>query len=202
MAKNLEAIMIGNQRGGALIFVIIVGMVMTTAFFLFMNSTVLLESRAVEASLAKERAYWAQMGNYNYALSRISYSKLCNSCKPNNKNPALAAVLQAYFNELSNQNTWTYADESSNYSITTTNVAAEDDRSSQTFSGWLMAQSTATPSALVTSSAGSLPQMELRLCVGLASNTGPSSKCGASSSNNGGNATQYFSINRLTNTGN
>jgi len=50
----------------------------------------------VEAELAKSRAYWAEMGNFHYAMSRISYSQLCNGCKgSNNKDSDLATVLQA-----------------------------------------------------------------------------------------------------------
>src|SRR5450631_3273279 len=91
-----------SQRGSALIFVTVVGLVITLAFALFMSSTVLVEQRAVEAELAKSRVYWAEMGNFNYALSRISYSKLCNGCGSNIKDINLAPVMQAYFNELSN----------------------------------------------------------------------------------------------------
>ena len=199
----MRAGLVNNQRGGALVFVIIIGMVMTTAFVLFMNSTVLVESRAVEASLAKARAYWAEMGAFNYTLSRISYSQLCNSCGHGNvKDITLATVWQAYFNELANVSSYSYPDEAAGYTLAISDTAAADDTSGrQTYSGWLMAQSAVTPSALVTSSAGTLPQMELRLCAGLASNTGPTSKCGTITNNNGGAATAYFSINRLTNTG-
>lgn len=191
---------VDNQRGGALIFVTVVGLVMTIAFTLFMSSTVIVEGRAVEAELAKARAYWAQMGAFNYTLSRISYSKLCNSCTSgNNKDTDLATVWQAYFNELSNVRSFSYLDEAAGYTITVTNIAAADDTSGrQNFSGWLMATSTNTASALVAASAGALPQMELRLCAGLA-NSG--AKCGNISNNNGGKATAYFSINRLTNLG-
>src|SRR5262249_40501734 len=106
-------------------------------------------------------------------------------------------ILQAYFNELNNNKTWTYADESSNYSFQTAVTANADDTSGrQTFSGWLMAASTYTPSGLLTASSGKLPLMELRLCAGLSSS---SSKCGHITSNNGGSPTAYFSVNRLTN---
>jgi len=187
-----------NQQGSALIFVTIVGLVMSVAFALFMTSTVLAEQRAVEAELAKSRAYWAQIGNFRYAMSRISYSRICNSCtNDNNKDTDLAAVLQAYFNELSNNTVWTYADESSNYSITTTDVAMADNRPTrQTFSGYLMATSAYSTSALVGASSGKLPLMELRLCIGLSS---AGSGCGNLNNNNGGKATAYFSVNRLTN---
>jgi len=103
-------------------------------------------------------------------------------------------VLQAYFNELSNNRVWSYADESSNYSITTTTTATT--AGSQTFSGWLLATSAYTSSALVASSSGKLPLLEMGICVGLG-NTG--SKCGNISNNNGGNATAYFSVNHLAN---
>ena len=184
-----------SQSGSALIFVTIVGLVMSLAFALFMTSTVLTEQRAVEAELAKSRAYWAEMGNFQYAMSRISYSQICNSCKgSNNKDSDLATVLQAYFNELSNNQVWTYTDESSNYSITTTTTAAT--AGGQNFSGWLLATSAYTTSALVASSSGKLPLMEMGICVGLSSS---GNKCGNLSNNNGGRATAYFSINHLTN---
>jgi hypothetical protein len=184
-----------DQRGSALIFVTIVGLVISLAFALFMSSTVLVEQRAVEATLARSRVYWAQMGNFQYAMSRISYSQLCNGCGKS-KDSVLVPVLQAYFNELSNNKVWTYPDESSSYSFTTTDVAAQDSRGGQTYSGWLQATSAFTASTLLSSQASSLPLMELRLCVGLGSS---GAKCGNLSNNNGGNTTAYFSINQLTN---
>ena len=188
-----------SQRGAALVFVTLVGLVITLAFTLFMTSTILVESRAVEGELAKSRAYWAEMGNFNYALSRLSKSKMCSSCLVPNKakDTVLATNLQSYFNELSNYQTWSYPDESPSYTITTTDTAAADDSPGrQNFSGWLMATSSYTSSGLVSGINSHLPLMELRLCVGL-NNAG--AKCGGIGSNNGGNTTGYFSINRLTN---
>ena len=191
---------LGNQRGGALIVVMMVGLVITIGLAGFITSTVLVEARAVEGSLARSRAYWAEMGNFNYAFSRISKSKFCSSCiLPNNniKDINMAVNLQAYFNELTNLKTWTYPDESSSYTITTTDTAAADNTAGrQQFSGWLMATSAYSSSSLVSGLNSHLPIMELRLCVGL-SNT--NSQCGNISSNNGGFTTAYFSINRLTN---
>jgi hypothetical protein len=188
-----------NQGGSALIFVTIVGLVMSVAFALFMTSTVLVEQRAVEAELAKSRTYWAEMGNFHYAMSRLSYSRICGTliCLSKYKDTDIVPVLQAYFNELNNNKVWTYADESSSYSITTTAVAAVDeDPSRQTYSGWLKATSAYTASSLVAASAGKLPLMELRLCTGLG---GAGAKCGNIGNNNGGNPTAYFSVNQLTN---
>src|ERR1700759_5515917 len=108
----------GNQRGGALIVVMMVGLVITIGFAGFLTRSVLVEARAVEGSLARSRAYWGEMGNFNYALSRISKSKFCSSCilpNTNIKDTNLAINLQAYFNELTNQKTWTYPDESTSY---------------------------------------------------------------------------------------
>ena len=68
-----------RQRGGAMLMVVFVGLVISMMLGLFLSSTVLVEQRAVESELAKARAYWAEMGDFNYALSRISYSSLCNS---------------------------------------------------------------------------------------------------------------------------
>jgi type II secretory pathway component PulK len=83
-----------SQKGSALIFVTIVGMVMSLAFALFMTSTVLTEQRAVEAELARSRAYWAELGDLRYTMSRISYSRLCNSCSlSDNEDTDLATVL-------------------------------------------------------------------------------------------------------------
>ena len=187
-----------DQDGGALIFVTIVGLVVSLAFGLFMGSTVVGEGRAIEAQLARSRAYWAQMGNYNYVLSRIAVSRLCHGCSAfNNKDTDLAVVLQAYFNELSNYQTWSYLDESANYTITTTTTAAADNTPGrQNFSGWLMATPSYTASSLVAASSGMLPLMELRLCVGL---NDDDDECGSIGNNNGGRATSYYSINRLTN---
>jgi Tfp pilus assembly protein PilX len=190
----------GNQRGGALIVVMMVGVVITIGLAGFITSAVLVEARAVEGSLARSRAYWAEMGNFNYALSRISKSKFCSSCiVPNNniKDTVLAVNLQAYFNELTNQKTWTYPDESASYTITTTDTAAADNTAGRhQYSGWLMATSAYSSSSLVSGLNNHLPVMELRLCVGLFNS---SSQCGNLGSNNGGNTTAYFSINRLTN---
>ena len=89
-----------SQRGGnALIFVTIVGLVMSTVFALFMTSTVLVEQRSVEALLARSRAYWAEMGNFHYAMSRISYSRLCNTflCLGNYKDTDLAPCAAGLF---------------------------------------------------------------------------------------------------------
>jgi hypothetical protein len=165
---------------------------------LFLNSSVLVEERAVEAELARGRAYWAQMGALNYALSRISYSQLCDAilCLGGNiKDSDLAPVLAAYLYELNNNRTWTYADEAAGYSFTLTATASPDDTAGrQTYSGWLMATTGISASTLLASSAGTLPRLELRLCVGRPSGA----SCGFLSINNGGNATKYFSINRLT----
>jgi hypothetical protein len=165
-----------------------------------MTSTVLTEQRAVETSLARSRVYWAEMGNFQYAMSRISYSRLCSGglCLIGNvKDTNQAAVLQAYFNELGNNKVWTYADESPNYSVTTTDVAIADNTSGrQTYSGWLMATSAFTASTLLAAQANSLPLTELRLCVGRPSS---GARCGNLGNNNGGNTTAYFSVNRLTN---
>jgi len=188
-----------NQRGGALIVVMMVGMVIAIGFAGFITSSVLVEARAVEGSLARSRAYWAQMGNFNYALSRVSKSKLCNSCllSFNNKDTDFAPVLQKYFNELNSYKTWSYPDESASYTITVTDTATADDTPGrQNFSGWLMATSTVSSSTLVSGLNGHLPLMELRVCVGLLTS---GSQCGNIFINNGGNATAYFSINRLTN---
>ncbi len=191
---------LGNQRGGALIVVMMVGLVITIGFAGFITSGVLVEARAVEGSLARSRAYWAEMGNFNYALSRISKSKFCSSCLLPNfniKDTVMAVNLQAYFNELTNVKIWTYPDESSSYTITTTDAAAADNTAGRhQYSGWLMATSAYSSSSLVSGLNSHLPVMELRLCVGLANTN---SHCGNLSSNNGGDTTAYFSINRLTN---
>src|SRR3954464_10083236 len=106
-----------SQKGNALIVVMMVGTIIAIGFAGIVTSSVLVEARAVEGSLARSRAYWAQMGNFNYMLSRTSYSRLCNgSCNPStNKDTDMSPVMQAYFNELSNLKTWTYPDESASY---------------------------------------------------------------------------------------
>jgi hypothetical protein len=189
-----------KQRGNALIVVMMVGTIVAIGFAGIVTSCLLVEQRAVEASLAQSRAYWAQMGNFNYALSRISKSRFCSSCllpKPSTKDTVLATILQAYFNELSNLKTWTYPDEAANYTLTITEAAAPDSTPSrQQFSGWLMATSSYSTSSLVAGLSSHLPAMELRLCVGL---DNANSHCGNLNDNNGGDTTAYFSIDRLTN---
>src|SRR3569833_129172 len=189
-----------SQRGNALIVVMMVGTIVAIGFAGIVTSSVLVEQRAVEGSLARSRTYWAEMGNFNYALSRISKSKFCSSClfpNTNVKDTVMAVNLQAYFNELGNVKTWTYPDESSSYTITTTDIAAADNTAGRhQFSGWIMATSEYSSSSLVSGLNGHLPIMELRLCVGLFNTN---SQCGNLSSNNGGYTTAYFSINRKTN---
>ena len=188
----------GNQRGGALIVVMMVGMIIAAGFVSFIGGNLLAESRAVEGELARSRAYWAQMGNFNYAFSRIGYSQLCNGCtSSNNLDTSWATVLQAYFNELSNLQTWSYPDESANYTITTPTPTATVDPAPgrQVHSGWLMATASVSSSSLVSTLNSHLPAMELRFCGGMAS---ASSDCGAVINNNGGSKTGYFSISRLT----
>jgi hypothetical protein len=193
--------MIGNQRGGALIVVMMVGIIIAAGFVSFIGGNVLTESRAVEGELARSRAYWAQMGNFNYAFSRIGYSKLCNGCtSSNNLDTNWATVLQAYFNELSNLQTWSYPDESANYTITTATPTGTVDPTPgrQVHSGWLMATASISSSSLVSGLNSHLPAMELRFCAGL---TSSGANCGAVTNNNGGSKTSYFSISRLTNLG-
>ena len=189
-----------SQKGNALIVVMMVGTIVAIGFAGIITSSVLVEQRAVEGSLARSRAYWAEMGNFNYALSRISKSKFCSSCLlPNTsvKDTVLATNLQAYFNELSALQTWTYPDESSRYSITVTDTAAADNTPGrQQFSGWLMATSSYSSSSVVAGLNSHLPVMELRLCVGLGNTN---SHCGNLNDNNGGATTAYFSIDRLSN---
>jgi hypothetical protein len=189
-----------SQKGNALIVVMMVGTIIAIGFAGIVTSSVLVEQRAVEGSLARSRAYWAEMGNFNYALSRISKSKFCSSCvvpNTNIKDTVMATNLQAYFNELGNLKTWSYPDESASYTITTTDTAAADNTPGrQLFSGWLMATSSYSSSSVVAGLNSHLPVMELRLCVGLG-NTNP--HCGNLNNNNGGNTTAYFSIDRLSN---
>jgi hypothetical protein len=195
--------MFENQRGGALLAVMVAGTVAAMIFVSFLTSALVTESRAVDGELARSRAYWAQMGNYNYAMSRIAYSRLCNGCGSNRKDTDFTPILQAYFNELSNNTVWTYPDESANYTITTLAPTAAPDNNPlrQNFSGWLMATSSVSSSALVSGMNSHLPIMELRLCVGRPAGGGPAAKCGNIANNNGGNTTSYFSVNRLTNLG-
>lgn len=195
MTRNAD---VRGQRGNTLIPVMIIGVVVTSLFATFMANTVFVETRAVEAQLARLRVYWAEMGNFRYATSRISYSALCSSsCGSKQKDTDMVPTLQAYFNELSNNKTWSYPDEAAAYTITTTDTAAVDDRPGrQTYSGYIMATSIVTTSTLVAGSAGNLPRLELRLCVGLSSPTG---SCGPLIANNGDNNTRNYSINRLTN---
>ncbi len=139
------------------------------------------------------------MGNFNYAFSRIGYSQLCNGCtSSNNLDTAFATVFQAYFNELNNETTWTYPDESANYTITTPTATAAVDPNPlrQAHSGWIMATATISSSSLVSGLNSNLPAMELRLCVGL---TSFGAHCGPIANNNGGARSSYFSISRLTN---
>jgi hypothetical protein len=188
-----------SQRGNALIVVMMVGTIIAIGFAGIVTSSVMVEQRAVEGSLARSRAYWAEMGNFNYALSRISKSKFCSSClipNSNTKDTVLAVNLQSYFNELNALQTLTYPDESASYTITITDTAAADNTPGrQQFSGWLMATSSYSSSSLVAGLNSHLPVMELRLCACLASTN---SHCGNINNNNGGSTTAYFSVDRLT----
>ncbi|MBV9549430.1 MAG: hypothetical protein JO256_07135 [Alphaproteobacteria bacterium] len=186
-----------SQQGSALVFVGMVGLIVSLMFALFMNSSVLVEQRAVEAELARSRTYWAEMGTFNYALSRISYSKLCGSgCTGNQSDLQAVPTLQAYFNELNNIKTFSYLDEASGYTITATTTGGTDGVPGQhNFSNYLMATSSYTASSLVAASAGTLPLLELRFCEV----PSQGAHCGLITNNNGSNRYQYFTIRKLTN---
>jgi hypothetical protein len=189
-----------NQRGGAMVFVTLVGLVISMGFAMFLSSTVLVEQRAVEASLARSRAYWAEMGHIHYAMSRISLSRLCNSCgftQNNITDVNASAIIQSYINELNAIKTWTYPEESSSYSLTITEtVAPDEDPTRHVYSGWLKMTSSYTASSVLAGLDNHLPLMELRLCVGRG-NAG--AKCGNINNDNAGTGTAYFWITRLTN---
>jgi hypothetical protein len=177
------------------------GLVATILFVTLMNSSISAEDTAVEQSLAQVRAYWAEAGHQQYAMSRIRFSKLCNNllgCGTSSfKDTEKVVTLQSYLDEISSLRTFTYADENANYRITVSPVAAVDDNPArQNFSGHLMITSTLANESTVpvlSGMAGRASPLRLRLCVGLSSG----GTCGPIGNNNGGVATENISVKRL-----
>ncbi len=140
MSKDLR----NNQRGSSIIVVTIIGTIITLVFAVFINSTLLVERRAVETSLAEIRSYWAAMGHLSYGMARITKDKLCpvGPCPETATvdDTELATRLDGYFQEITAYESWTYPDEATEYNFDILiAVAPDDDLLKHPGSGHLMA---------------------------------------------------------------
>lgn len=194
-----------RQKGSVLIAVTVVGLAGALLLAAFMNHSVLVEERAIDARLAETRAYWAIMGHFRYGLSRTARSYMCNkNCSyldgQNFKDSEKVAVLQTYLNEISSYRTISYPEEPSGYFLKIATTASEDDRLHQNYSGYIMMKGTYPTSGQSTFSylQGATARMggyELRFCAGVVFSGW---SCGNIGNNNGGWPTPYYSISRLT----
>ena len=118
-----------NQRGGALIFVTIVGLVMTLGLCAVHDQHGAGGSARRGGRAGQEPRLLGTDGQFQLCPQPHFLQPALQQLhrNGNNKDTDLAPVLQAYFNELSNKKTWTYPDESASYTITTTDTAAADE---------------------------------------------------------------------------
>jgi hypothetical protein len=68
-----------DQRGSALIAVMVVMALLMILASSLVNHFSVAESEAVEQTLADSRVFWAEMGHVNYMLSRARFGGLCTS---------------------------------------------------------------------------------------------------------------------------
>jgi hypothetical protein len=195
-----------RQRGNILIPVMLIGIICTLVMSALINREVYLEQAAVENRLAEIRAYWATMGHFRYAISRMRRAGLCPDsagcgATQNIKDSDKVTALQSYLDEISNLRTFTYADENSNYSIKIAVTAAtDDDPSRQIFSGHLMITSSYPGVGVsILPVLSGLPQRftpyQMRICTSLTTAYAP---CGAvSANNNNGRPTGLYSVKRF-----
>ena len=112
----------------------------------------------MEAAGAR-RAYWAEMGNFimpSAAFPTASSATAARQQQTKTRHGGRSAGL--FQRTQNNQEIWTYADESSNYSITTTERRRPTTRrAARQFSGWLMVTAAYSTSTLVADSSGHLP---------------------------------------------
>jgi hypothetical protein len=169
------------------------------------NQSVYLEAASVENSLAQSRAYWATMGHFRYALSRVRHAGLCpnvGGCISTDifKDTDLVPALQSYLDEISALRIFTYPDENSGYTITINLTGTvDDDPTRQNFSGHLMMTSSYPTTGLsllpvLSGLAQRFTPYQIRFCTGLASVNAP---CGGISTNNGGQPTGFYSVKRF-----
>lgn len=191
---------LARQRGHAMLMVMILG---TTATFMagaLLRHETVVEKRAISESLAETRAYWAGMGEINYALSRIRNNNICTKGGSNNCDTDIQRInwVQNYLDEVCKQTppsssctvaTWTYPDvDNSSYFIQVRATAyPETPGSSTTNTGRLKIIAdfpTATQSTLpVLNGLNSrLRPVELRFC-GVTSSSAIDCSSSASSTN-------------------
>lgn len=102
-----------SESGSATVLVTIIGaLAMLVSFSLF--DSIVTEKRSVEDNLADVRAYWAAIGQVNYALSRTLEGGGCaSSCGNSSANTVAFPV--AYLQEIACYRAWAYPEVSANY---------------------------------------------------------------------------------------
>ena len=195
-----------RQAGNLLIPVMLIGLVGALLMGAFINYSVFIEGVAVENQLAETRAYWAIMGHFRYGISRLRYAALCpisQGCSGNENisDTDKVTVLQSYLDEISSFRTFSYADESSAYTIKIALTASADtDATRNAYSGYLqMAGSYPTSGVstlpVLSGMAQRFAPLQLRFCTSLVA---AFQACGGvANNNNNGNPTGYYSVRSL-----
>lgn len=102
-----------SESGNATVLVTIIGaLAMLVSFSLF--DSIVTEKSSVEDNLVDIRAYWAAIGQVNYALSRTLLSGGCAAhCGNSNADTVTSPV--AYLQEIACYRAWSYPEVSPNY---------------------------------------------------------------------------------------
>lgn len=113
-----------SESGNATILVTAIGaLAMLVSFGLF--DSIVVEKRSVEDNLADVRAYWAAIGQVNYALSRSLEGGGCAShC--GNSNADTVTFPLAYLQEIACYRAWSYPEVSANYQFMVSPVVSND----------------------------------------------------------------------------
>jgi hypothetical protein len=186
-----------------MVIVVMIGLIASVLFSATAIGPVYMEQSAVENNLAELRARWAIIGGFRYAISRTYHSRLCqtaSSCASPETDAIKATALQAYLNEISGIQTWTYPEEASGYRILTSLTAAVDDKPTRNASSGHLMMTGRYPAGqstlgILSGATTRMGPLELRYCVGLAWS---GALCGPITSNNGGAMTSFYSVKRLT----
>jgi hypothetical protein len=113
-----------SDSGNATVLVTIIGgLAMLVSFSLF--DSIVAEKRSVEDNLADVRAYWAAIGEVNYALSRTLQGGGCAaSC--GNSSADTVAFPAAYLQEIACYRAWSYPEVSANYQFMLSPAVSHD----------------------------------------------------------------------------
>jgi len=195
-----------GQSGYILMMVSVVGLVATMVVGSIFNGGVMQEQRAVDNHLAELRAYWAIMGHFHYAFSRVRGQKLCFDAAGNCpaytsiQDDKTVQVLNAYLAEVNAYRRFTYPEESANYWIDIDRTGLVDDYPlKHLHSQWLMIRSsfpnTQSTLPVLANLVTRFKPLEVRFCTNMATQDTP---CGPFNANNfGGTLNGLYRIRRL-----